>query len=266
MKKLLTTLVLAALLTSTTYAADQVPSFNAMLTMGKERRFVLANTTGKTSEFLRLGDTFDGYTIKSYEPKTDVLELERDGKVVTVTLVGSTIVNGPATAAASAAATLAEAQAVLKAMNFEEMMDKTLAGVRKSQAAMVDQMMGQLAGTGADRESLVAFQKKLLDEMMGSMNGAEMKDDMAKAYSEVFTKDELQNLAAFYNSPFGKTFSEKTPLLQQKMNEVMTPRMMAAMPKIQQMARDFSQEQRAKRQAAGGAPGGAAPTAPAPKQ
>lgn len=260
MKKLLA-LVLAALLTSAAFAADQVPVFNATLTVGKEYHFILIGAAGKRSEFLKVGETFEGYKLKGYDAKSGVLELERDGKVTPLTLNDGALTNAPA---AAAPATIADAKAVLDSMNFEKMMDRTLAGIRQSQGAMVDNMMKQLGQTGADREALVAFQKKMIDEMMGAMTGAEMKDDVAKAYSEVFTKSELQDLAAFYSSPIGQTFSDKTPALQQKMNEVMVPRMMSAMPKVQKMAQDFAMEQRAKRNAAKeGAPAPA--PAPAPQ-
>lgn len=239
-------------------AADALPAFNATLTMGKEHRFVLVSPAGKASSFLALGETFDGYKLKSYDAKAGVLEVERDGKVSKLTLVAdAAVVNAPA-----ARATVADATAVLDAMKFEQMMDKTLAGARKQQMAMIDRMMGQMAGPGANREEMVAFQKKMIDEIMSAMSGAELKNDMAKVYSEVFTKDELQALGAFYSSPIGQTFSDKQPVLAEKMNEVMMPRMMAVMPRVQKMAQEFGQQQKAKREAAAAGAGG---TVPAPK-
>lgn len=263
MKKLLALLTLTLALGRAAFAAEQLPLFNATLTVGKEHRFVLVNAGGKPSSFLRLGETFEGYTLKSYDPKTGVLQIERDGRTVPLTLVADALANAPAPAATPA--TLADAQAVLNAMNFEVMMNKTLDGVRKGQTAMVEQMMGRMLPPQADaemRREVIEFQKKMINELMGGLSGEEMKNDIAKAYSEVFTKEELQSLGTFYQSPIGQVFSDKTPLLQEKMNAVMAPRMMAAMPKVQQMMRDFSMEQRAKREAAKG--GGAPAPAPAP--
>ena len=56
-------------------AADSVPLFNATLTMGKENRFVLVDSQGKTSSFLALGESFAGYRLKNYETKTGDFEL-----------------------------------------------------------------------------------------------------------------------------------------------------------------------------------------------
>ncbi len=243
-------------------AADALPVFNATLTMGKESQFVLVDAAGKTSGFLKLGQSFAGYKLKAYDTKSGVLEVERDGKVSRLTLVSEATIKHAD--AAPARATVADAEAVLNAMNFEQMMEKTMACVRKQQSAMMEKMMGQMAPAGGDRDAAVAFQKRVMDELMSAMNFTEMKGEVAKIYSDVFTKDQLVSLGAFYQSPAGQAFSDKQPEVSEKMNAVMMPRIMAAMPKIQQMSKDFAAEQIAKKAAAGGAP--AAPPAPAPKQ
>lgn len=264
MKSLLLSLAAAAL-AATGFAAEAAPVFNAVLTTGKDHRFVLLSSAGKTSSFLRVGESFEGYVVKAYDAKADTLTVERDGQSVQLRLVADAAIGN---APAATPATLADATALLQAMNFDEMMDKTLAGIRKQQKAMVEQMMGRMAPPGAsaeERASVVEFQKKVMDEMMSSLSGAEMRDDMAKVYSEVFTREELQSLAGFYASPIGKTFSDKQPELAEKMNAVMAPRMMAAMPKVQQMMREFGAEMRAKKAAAAAATGTApAPVAPTP--
>ncbi len=248
MKKLLS-LLLAGALASAAYAADSVPLFNAVLAIGKDHRFVLVSGAGKSSSFLRVGESFDGYTIKDYDAKTGELTLEKDGKATKVTLAADAANPGVA-ATASTPATIADAKAVLDTMHFSEMMDKTLAGVKKQQMKMVDGMMAQFGGMGANKEDVVAFQKKLINEMMSAVTGDDMKEDVAKVYADVFTKEQLQELGNFYASPLGQAFSDKQPELAEKMNAVMMPRMMAVMPKIRQMSQEFAQEMNAKREAA----------------
>jgi hypothetical protein len=265
MKKLLS-LLLAAALTSAAFAADSVPLFNATLSMGKEHRFVLVSAAGKSSSFLRLGEVFEGYALKAYDAKTGELTLTKDGKEMKVTLVSDAAITNANVAPGRA--TVADAKALLDSMNFEQMMDRTLDAVRKQQSAMVTQMTGRMLPPNADaetREAVANFQKKMMDTLMSGLNGAEMKEDMAKMYSEVFSKDELQALGSFYQSPIGKVFSDKQPELAEKMNAVMAPRMMAAMPKVQQMQQEFQQEMRARRAAAGGQPATTPSPTPAPK-
>lgn len=242
-------------------AAEPLPVFNATLTVGREHRFVLVNPAGKASSFLALGEQFDGYTLKNYDPKSGVLEIEREGKVSPLTITAdAAVLNVPA----RTPATIADAQAVMKAMNFEAMMDRMLAGSKKAQIGMVEKMMEQFKRPGADIDAAVTMQRKMIDELLGAVSGPGLKDDMARIYSEVFTKEELQGLADFYATPLGQNLNDKQPEIQEKLTAVMMPRMMSAMPKVQKMMRDFAAEQQAKRQAAGGAPGapaGAAPTA-----
>ena len=238
-------------------AADSLPLFNATLTMGKEHRFVLVSEAGKTSGWLKIGDAFEGYTVKAFDASTSTLDLERDGTTVHVNLVGdATVKNAPM----ATRATLADAEALLNKMHFEEMIEKALAGQRKMMASMVDQMAAQNNRPGVNKEDMIAFQKKLMDEVMSALGGASLKNDVAKIYSEVFTKDEMDSLSAFYGTPAGTALIAKQPEVQQKMQEVMLPRMQAMMPKIQQMARDFAADQKAKAQAAQGA----APATPPP--
>lgn len=256
-------LCIAFLLVVSLRAADVPPVFNATLTVGKQHRFVLLDAAGKASPFLALGEAFGGYTLKGYDPKTGVLEVERDGKVTPLTIAADAAVkNAPAT---PVRATVEDATALLNTMNFEQMMDRTMEAVKRQQRVAMERMTGQMAGAGVDRADLAALQKKMVDELMGGVTGAELKADVARIYSEIFTKDDLQALSAFYSSPAGQSFADKQPLVAEKMNELMMGRMMAVMPKVQQMARDFAAEQKAKRDAAGGgAPTPKSAPAPAP--
>jgi hypothetical protein len=248
MRLRLALLALSLAVASALRAADTVPLFNATLSIGRDHRFVLVNAQGESSGFLAIGQAFAGYTIKAYDAKAAALDLERDGQVTRVTLVADAKVQHKD--AEPARATLSDAQAVLTAMNFEQMMEKTMAGVRKQQVAMVDRMMGQMLPQGADREAITGLQKRMIEEMMSGMNFSEMKGEMAKVYSEVFTKDQLAALGAFYQSPAGQAMSEKQPEIAEKLNALMIPRIMAAMPKVQQMAKQFAEEQKAKKAAA----------------
>ena len=260
MKKIIP-ILLAVLTAAVAYAADQVPLFNATLTMGKENRFMLVSTAGKSSSWLKVGDVFEDYTIKAYDAPSSTLDLERDGKTVKAKLVSDATVTN---AIAPAKSTVEDAQALLNKMHIEEMIEKSLAGQKKAMAGMFDQMAGKMNQPGVNKEDLVAFQKKLMDEMMSALNAGEMKNDVAKIYSEVFTKDEMDGLAAFYSTPTGEALIAKQPEMQQKMQAVIMPRIMAMMPKVQQMSKDFAAEQKAKAQAAQSVPaaGEAVPATP----
>jgi len=89
--------------------------------------------------------------------------------------------------------------------------------------------------------------------MFAELKPESMRADFVKAYSDVFTKDELAGLADFYGTPAGQAMTAKQPEMQEKIMGIMGPRIMAAMPKVQQIQQKFAQEQKAKQQAAAAA-------------
>jgi hypothetical protein len=253
-------LPLLALLTAVAlHAADSLPLFNATLTVGKEHRFVLVNAAGKASAFLTLGESFDGYKLKSYDPKEGALEVEKGGKVSRLTLVAdAAVTNAPA---AALPATVADASSVLNKMRFEEMMDRVIAQQRKALGTQFERMSAQMLAQGASKDDVDGFQKKMMDEVLSAMEPKQLKDDMATIYSQVFTKKELEEMSAFFSTPLGEVIAAKQPDVQEKLGAVIQERMAQVMPRVQQMSREFQLQQKAKRD--GGAP---ANPAPAPKQ
>jgi len=261
----LKSLLLAVLTASAALAADSTPLFNALLTIGKEQRFVLAQEDGTASGWLKLGDNYAGYTIKSYDAAAATLDLERDGKTVKVTLVNGA---GVKDAPAPTAATLADAENVFRVMRFDEMMGKMIESQKKAMSPMIMQSMTAVAArmnlTPEEKEEFLAMQKKGFDDMMSSIMGPEMRADMAKAYSETFSKEELAGLANFYGTPTGQALVDKTPAVSAKMQQLMMPRLQQSMMQLQKTARDFAVDIKAKHDAAAAAAVPApAPAAPA---
>jgi hypothetical protein len=247
--------ILTFLLAVSLPAADTVPLFNATLTMGKEHRFVLIDSLGKTSSFLALGESFAGYKLKGYDPKAGVLELERDGQVHRVSLVADAATKDAPPPPMPA--TIADAETVLNKMHFEDMMERALAQQKKMIAGQFQQIATRMVAQGVDPVDAAAFEKKLSDEVMTILDPKQLKKDVTKIYSEVFTKQELDQVGAFFTTPLGEMLSAKQPVVQEKLGTVIQGRMAEVMPRVQKMGAEFAAAQKAKA-AAGG-------TAPAPK-
>ena len=260
----LKTLLLAVLTASTALAANSVPLFNALLTVGKEQRFVLVTVDGQTSSWLKLGDSYAGFTIKAYDPAAATLALERDGKIVNAQLVGGAgVKDAPA---AALPATLADAEEVLRVMHFDDMLTKIMAQQKKMVLPMMQQSAARMKIPDEDRERYLAMQKKLMDEMFDSLSGPEMRNNVARIYSETFTKDELSSMSAFYATPAGQAVVAKQPEVQQKMMMAMMPQMQQLGPRMQQMTREFQAEIKARQAAATPPPAVPAAAAPVPGQ
>ena len=242
-------------------AADTLPIFNATLTMGKEHRFILV-AGSKTSPFLKLGESFEGYALKAYDAKTSTLDLEHEGKIAHVTLATDAAVeNGGIASVAPVHATIEDAQALMNKIHLDDVLERSVAMQKK----MISTSVGNIGKNFpfAAPEDVAGFQQKILDMVNTSFDTAKMKDDVTKIYSETFSKDELEQISAFYDTPIGKTMLAKQPEVQQKMQTAMAQNAGQIGPKIQQMARDFAMEQKQKL-SGGGAPAPTPTPTPAP--
>lgn len=225
-------------------AADGLPVFNATLTVGKEHRFVLVSSTGKASEFIRIGDTFEGFKLKAYDAKTSTLDVERDGTVSHLTLAADAAVTHAALAPTPA--TIADAAAVMNKMQIDAMLERTVAQQKKMFSTQIESIGRNFPN--ADKADLEVFQKKLLAEFESVLDVGRMKSDITRIYSETFSKEELNQISAFYDTPLGQLLLTKQPEMQQKVQASILPRMAELGPKIQSMARDFAMEQKSKQQ------------------
>ena len=242
--------------------ATGAPVLRGMLVTGTEKLFSLS-IPGTQSAWVEVGKTFEGWKVVGYREASNTLVLTRDGVELLLPLAQGVIGAG---ALAGTAASLEEAESLLTQMRFEDMMTKTIEQQKDATVNMLSQMLKDAGGKGGpDSADMAAFQRKAMDVMFDAMDLPGMKKDVAKIYAELFTKEELRAQADFYSTPGGKALLDKQPAMQQKMMEVIGPRMMASMPKVQALAMEFGEEQAAKRAAtkaaAKPAEGAAAPAA-----
>jgi hypothetical protein len=136
------------------------------------------------------------------------------------------------------------ADAVLKAVHYDEMMGKAL----DQQKQMIRQMAMRASMPGTSAEDIAAFQQKAVDAAFVGLSAEEIHAVAVRNYAETFTTDELHAIADFYNSPAGQAYATKRLQTEQKIGAALRPRVMEAMQKIQQMTRDFAAQQQAKAQ------------------
>jgi hypothetical protein len=238
-------------------AAPVKPEFRGMLATKKEKRFLLSTPGATSSEWVVVGDSFQGWTLVAYNDSESTLLLRQsDGKEFTLSMAEKKVTPG------ELKATVADADRVLKKMHFSEMMDKMLQQQKQAMAAMMARQSTKLP-PGTTKEEMAAFQSKVLDKIFSQIQGSDMENDIAQIYSNVFSPDELNGLADFYDTSTGQALIAKQPEIQQQMMQAIMPRMMALQPQIGQMTADFKAQQAAK--AAAAAPAApAAAAAPAP--
>jgi hypothetical protein len=87
--------------------------------------------------------------------------------------------------------------------------------------------------------------------VMKEMSWEKLKPEFVAAYAEVFSEQEMHDLAAFYKTPLGQKVLDKMPQLSAKGMQIAQKHMAEIMPKIQSMAKDAAAQG-----AAGGGTGG----------
>jgi hypothetical protein len=231
---------------SATRAEGETPQLRSVLIDGQAPMFSLADATG-SGRWVKLGENFEGWKLESFDAAKQILVVSREGSTKELSLEAAKLKDD------NSRATIAEADAVLQKMRFEEMIGKALESQQKAMAKSMSGMMGKNVPE-AEQARMAEFQQKMMSAMFAEMDLPGMRQDVAKIYAETFSSAELKAQSDFYSTPAGQAMIDKQPLMQQRMTELMMPRMMKAMPKVQAMAQEFAKEQKERAAAAPAAP------------
>jgi hypothetical protein len=236
--------LLAAVAAASAAESAAPPELRGILVTGREPRFALVDSGGGHSGWAVVGQTFEGWKLLNYLPKSDAIVLSRDDKEVTVRLNDSAVV--PLDARNDAKATIAQAEEVLNKMKFEAMWDRIAAEQKKAMVGAIrQQSAADFAKMGLPPEEIDTLVDKMGDVLVGGLQADAMKQDFARIFSEVYTPDELRGMADFYDTAAGRAWAAKQPEVQQKLMQAMMPRVMAGMPAAQRIAADYLRQRAA---------------------
>lgn len=106
---------------------------------------------------------------------------------------------------------------------------------------MIEQVKAMVAQTpGLDKDMTPEQQQefqRLMQDMMQEMLAAypveQMMLDTVPIYAKHFSKNEIDGLIRFHESPLGRKMLDKTPVLMQEVLAVMLPKMQKAMADLQ---------------------------------
>lgn len=119
--------------------------------------------------------------------------------------------------------TLTDAQKLNDAaiVNSNEMIDSSLKPVLK-----LDNMT-------AERKKIVeSFLEEYKQIVRDEFSWEKMLPDYIRIYKETFTEEEIQDLITFYESPTGRMFVQKMPVIMDKASTVMRQRMTAILVRM----------------------------------
>lgn len=87
---------------------------------------------------------------------------------------------------------------------------------------------------------LVPYKQVMQNFFNKYMSYNSLKPDLVKIYSEAFTKQELDEITAFYSTPTGRKAIQKIPELVSKGAQLGAKRVNDHLPELQQMIKDES--------------------------
>jgi uncharacterized protein len=237
-KTILFLTVLAAACVSV--SADTVPvHFRGVLNLGNAEHFSLATEGGGKTAWVSVGDSFDGYEIARYDADDNVLVVTKDGREYRIGLAGATVAAAPGEPA-RAGLPFEEAAELMRNMKFSEMMSQSIEQQKEMMGKMFRQMAEQ-SGRPVNEEEL-AIQTRFMSSFLDLIDWDGMEEDMARAYGETFTREELKGLIDFYSTTSGQAFINKQGELGQRMSESMQPRIMGAFSKMQPLIQEMERE------------------------
>ena len=87
--------------------------------------------------------------------------------------------------------------------------------------------------TAEKRQMLESFLNQYKTIVREEFSWQKTLPDYIRIYREIFTEEEIQSLIAFYESPTGQMFVRKTPLIMDKMNDVLSMKMTVIINRMQ---------------------------------
>lgn len=124
--------------------------------------------------------------------------------------------------------------------------EKNLEGAQRYSEQMMQEMMreqNQRRMLSPDAQNRMRdVMQKSAQAMREEMSWANMKPLMARIYAESFTQEELDGLIAFYESPAGRAFTRKMPVVMEKSMMLMQERMGPLMQRMEARMREAMAE------------------------
>ena len=111
---------------------------------------------------------------------------------------------------------LAEARALMHAIQIDKQMDAMVS----TMSTQVARQLNELGQGGRDpRVAAISMQEAMLAMRERASSPGGLLDIMTEAYAEQFTLDELRQIRAFYESPVGHRLLEASPRIMQRVLE-----------------------------------------------
>lgn len=154
-------------------------------------------------------------------------------------MLSALIFSSAAHAAPPSEASIDKLIEVSQAMEAVKSIQQQIDGMLKN--TMQQAMQGQ-AVTPDQQKVLDAYQQKIKSIALEQIDPEHMKSMYLQLYQDNFSQEEIDQLIAFYESPTGKMFASKMPVVMQKSMATMQQRIGPMMKKMQQATQDMEDQ------------------------
>jgi uncharacterized protein len=154
----------------------------------------------------------------------------------------------------SAVAKPASRESIEKLMlitNVEKQMDSQYASMLPMMTEIFKKLTPPGLSNAETTETFNGMLQRMVKLFRAEMGWSTFKEDYIKLYTSTMTQSEISDLIKFYESPSGKSYLTKVPMLTQKSTEIAQKKMEVLYPKIQQIIKDSIEEMRIKHTGAG---------------
>ena len=140
----------------------------------------------------------------------------------------------PAAPSHAEQASPSDVRRLLEVMDMEHMLSGMMRQVSSSQQALVEEAFGAEL-TDQDRARMQDLAARAQAKVQERMSWPALEPIMARVYAQVFSKEEIEAMVAFYGSPTGASILRKSP-------QAMALSMQEMQPLMQQLMQDLRQD------------------------
>jgi uncharacterized protein len=131
---------------------------------------------------------------------------------------------------------------LLQLTKVDRQMDSVLAQMEGAMKGSLQQLTKGRVLSAEEQATLDQQQAKMAAILKEELSWDKVKDQYVRAYREMFTREEIDGLIAFYQTPAGQSLVNKQPELANRTMTILQQRMAPVMQRIQKMSEEAALE------------------------
>jgi hypothetical protein len=144
----------------------------------------------------------------------------------------------PLTAHADDASLKAKAKELVTLIHTDRMVGQLSDTLKKRTLDAAQKAIGANP-TDENKARLIDFNKKVTDAVDAQVSWPSLESSFTDIYAKTFTEDDLNSIIAFYKSPAGIAFLEKTPSVNVQVRDLTSSRVNALQSELNQSYEEF---------------------------